>query len=120
MRSPKERLALMHRRAGELKRKEDRRRLVTAGGASLGLFAVLLGAILSAARGGFAGYGTGGTFAGASLLPEGAGGYVLTAVIAFTAGVIVTAVLRWYRKRQEKAGPPDGAEKTDESNPTIR
>ena len=39
------------------------------------------------------------SFAGSSLLGESAGGYVLAAVIAFFAGVILTAVIFRYRRR---------------------
>lgn len=37
---------------------------------------------------------------GATLLGDSAGGYVLAAVIAFTLGVIVTAILYRNRKRR--------------------
>ena len=41
---------------------------------------------------------------GSSLLFEGAGGYVLTAVIAFTAAVVLTALcMRRNRKKNEKS-----------------
>lgn len=42
---------------------------------------------------------TGDVSAGASLLSDGAGGYVLTAVLAFMAGVILTAVLLRRKKK---------------------
>ena len=40
-----------------------------------------------------------GQFTGASMLSESAGGYVLIAVIAFFAGVIITAVLLRSRRK---------------------
>lgn len=39
---------------------------------------------------------------GAILLHEGAGGYVLVAVISFTAAVVITALCIKFRKREQK------------------
>ena len=82
-------------RAAESKREEDRSRLRALGSLSGVLLVCLVVAlqqlqclqhvILT------------GQSTGSSLLDESAGGYVLAAVIAFLAGVIITAVI--YKKR---------------------
>ena len=98
MRTPEERLAKLHRRAAELKRERNKKALRGWGGVSVTLLFVLVAAFADITGGsGFAG-GSGMT--GATLLGDSAGGYVLAAVIAFTLGVIVTAILYRNRKRR--------------------
>ncbi len=45
--------------------------------------------------------GTAGVYSGAAMLYESAGGYVLTALVAFMLGVAVTAALKGKRKKQK-------------------
>ena len=97
MRTAEERLELMHRRAAALRRRRDGRALHGWGAATAGLFAALIGVtvLLDPAAHGL---GTGGA-TGATLLSESTGGYVLVGVIAFMAGVTLTAALICRRKR---------------------
>ncbi len=97
MRSDKERIALLHQRAEELKRQKEKHALTLWGSASAGLAALLLVLTLQ-----FTGapHGLGqGMFSASSLLGESAGGYVLAAVIAFAAGVVITTLIRRYRSK---------------------
>ena len=55
-------------------------------------------------------------FAGASLLADSAGGYVLAAVIAFMAGVIVM-VIRQSRIREGQAPKDEHSSPAEEENP---
>ncbi len=85
MRTDKERILLLHKRARKLK---DQNMLKIWGSVSAGLLAVLLAVIVeidvplqSVLSSGYA---------GSSLLGESAGGYVLVAVISFIAAVCLT------------------------------
>ena len=97
MRDTEERLTKMHRRAAEIKRKEDRSRLRVLGSLSGGLVACLVIAVHQ--------FGSmhhemlTGQSTGSSLLDASAGGYVLAAVGAFIAGVIITTVI--YKNRNK-------------------
>ncbi len=51
--------------------------------------------------------GTAGQYSGAIVLFENAGGYVITAVAAFMAGVVITVILK---KRKERGAAPKAAE----------
>ena len=107
MKSHEERLDLLRRRALALEKRRAKSVLLTAGSLCAVLFAALMGTIaqLSGPAPGIAGSG----FAGASLLTESAGGYVLTAVLAFMVGVVVTIVIRRRAERgrcEEKAPSP--------------
>lgn len=97
MRTTEERIRHLHRRARELGRQRDQRRLTGLGSASV-FFAVLLTAMLTQMDGVFQSV-PGEQYAGASLLDETAGGYVLAAVIAFFVGVLLTAAIFRYRQR---------------------
>ena len=97
MRSAEERLTRMHERAAAIKKQEDRNRLRILGSLSAGLMVCLVVAmqqLQSMHHGIFASQST-----GSSLLDDSAGGYVLAAVIAFIAGVAITAVIFRYRKK---------------------
>ena len=96
MRSNEERIYLMHRRAEELQKKREK--MVLAG---MGIASAFLGIILIA----FTGYSIGApvavtdaAMAGASMLADSAGGYVLVAVLAFFVAVMATVVCLRYRK----------------------
>ena len=100
MRSDEERIRLMHERAHELKRRRDKMIVTASAALSSCLFMLLIGVIVKFAKPS-AGY-TGNPYAGASLLDSSTvGGYVLTALIAFMAGVIITVIIRKYREPGE-------------------
>ncbi len=98
MRNVEERMAMVTNRIRALERRRERRE--TAGLSALSVFLVLALVTLLGQLGG----GGTGTFpegmAASSLLAESAGGYVLTAVLAFMAGVTVTVLLK--RKQERK------------------
>lgn len=109
MRTAEERLALLHRRAAALRRKRDRRALRSWGAATAGLLAALIGltVLLDPVAHGLGQSGS----TGATLLSEGAGGYVLVGVIAFMAGVALTAALiRRGKKTRFRQENRDGEE----------
>jgi hypothetical protein len=59
----------------------------------------------------FTGVGTAtDTIYGSFILPAEAGGYILTAVIAFALGIVVAMTVRYYRN---KTGAEDQTEKVD-------
>lgn len=83
-----------------LDRQRERRSITGASALSVCLLSAL---VFFVAR--FSGGGHGlpsPAMAASSLLPESAGGYVLTAVIAFMLGVVVTAALRAKPEKEEK------------------
>ena len=94
MRTDEERIAILHKRAEKL---EAQKKMCLWGSASGALLILLLAVIvkidvpLQSILDG--------SMAGSSLLGESAGGYVLVAVVAFFAGVVITTVLR---RRQER------------------
>ncbi len=93
-----ERVAALHARMDALRRVRERRK-TAALGAGCGALAVCLCLLVfsrDSARG-----GTASPYSGAAMLFENAGGYVLAAVIAFMAGVVVTAVLIRKKNRTE-------------------
>ena len=100
MRTDRERIALLHKRAGELQKRIDRMYTRLWGIASAALFVCLTWMTVTLSGGGHA--MTDGTAAGSSLLSDNAGGYVLAAVLAFMFGVLITAFLirRGHRRRK--------------------
>ena len=97
MRSAEERLVRMHERAAAIKKKEDKSRLRILGSLSAGLMiclAVVAQQLQSMHHEIYTGQA-----AGTSLLDDSVGGYVLAAVIAFIAGVAITAVIYRYRNK---------------------
>ena len=97
MRTIVERIEQMHRLAGELGRRRERRQL--AGLASLSVLLTGLLLIVMAQACAVPHAIAGAQFAGSSLLGESAGGYVLAAVLAFFAGVIITALIYRFRRK---------------------
>ena len=92
MRNAEERAAMVTSRVRALERQRKMRE--TAGFAVLSVFLLLsLVTLLGQLGGGGAGTLSEG-MAASSLLSENAGGYVLTAVAAFMAGVVITVTLR--------------------------
>ena len=100
MRTEEERRERLRQRAAVLQRQRNRRQLAGFGSASAFLMVLLMASLvqMGVLSNGFHSVTDGG-LAGSSLLGESAGGYVLAAVIAFFAGVIVTALCLKYRKR---------------------
>lgn len=92
MRTTEELILAVHARAVALRR----RRIASAGAAS-GVLAVALMALIGR-LGGLAHRPAPEGYAGASMLSDSAGGYVLAAVLAFMLGVIVTVA--YIRKRR--------------------
>ena len=97
MRTPEKRISELHKRAGRLQRKKDRRQIAGLGSVSA-FFAVLLAATLVQTDG-LSQSASEGQFTGSSLLSEATGGYILAAVLAFFAGVIITAAIFRYRRK---------------------
>ena len=97
MRTDQERIIMMHKRAGELKRKRDRMQLCVLSISCMALLVCLTGVtmLLDGGRHGVAA----GTAAATSILAESAGGYVLVGVLAFMAGVLITVLILRGRDR---------------------
>ena len=85
-----ERLTALHKKMEALHRQRERRKTAALGSGCAGLFTVLAVLIFGGdpGRG-----GTAGLYSGATMLFEGAGAYVLVAVLAFTLGVMITVTL---------------------------
>lgn len=92
------RIRELHKRAEKLQRAADGRKLVGLGSVSVFL-AVLLTASLNWI-GGLSEKVRESSFTGASLLSSDSGGYVLVAVLAFFAGVLITVLIFSNRKKQ--------------------
>ena len=108
MRSSEERIKRMHGRAEELQKEHEKRKL--AGVGTLSAFLGILLIAVSVYTIGAPGAITDAAMAGSSLLSENAGGYVLVAVISFTAAVLITALC--LKSRMRKRGDlQDNAEK---------
>ena len=114
MRTEEERLALLHARADALRRRRDRNVLTALGGVSFGL-CICLFAVMADLNG-TAHPALGGQFAGASLLGDLIGGYVLVAVLSFAAAVILTLICIRRQEREKK----HGHEETEEDQQTQK
>lgn len=99
MRTTEEIVRAVHVRANALRRKQEKTRLVLTGGAGTVLAGLLV--LMISSFGGLQHEVRPTEFAGASLLADSAGGYVLAAVVAFMAGVIVM-VVRQSRLKKER------------------
>ena len=91
MSKTEERLARLHARAREIEKTRNRRFMYLYGALSAVIFCALVGLVTGA--GGVLSF-DGITYSGASMLSDSVGGYVLTAVVAFAVGVVVTMVVR--------------------------
>ena len=100
MRDTEERLVRMHQRAAEIKRQEDMSRLKVLGSLSGGLLVCLVIALQQVQNMHHEIMIDQST--GSSLLDDNVGGYVLAAIMAFFAGVIITVVICKYRRWSEK------------------
>lgn len=99
MRSTEEIVRDVHVRARALQREEAQRRLTITGGACGALIVALLAVI--GVYGGLWHRPLTASYAGASLLGDSAGGYVLVAVVAFMLGVTITVILKWQQRKKE-------------------
>ena len=92
LKTSKERVAILHQKMRRLQRKREKRALYAAGGICSLLTVFLITLIRSLS---FPAAGTSEIlYTGSSLLDDGAGGYVLTALIAFMAGVVITVIIK--------------------------
>lgn len=101
MRTNEERIQALHARMASLQRARERRKTSMIGTVSFVLTVCLLFMVFGG--GGIHPGGAAGLYSGAIMLFEGAGPYVLIAVAALMAGVIVTVVL--IRSRKKETGP---------------
>ncbi len=92
-------ITAMHERARLLRRARDKTVNTVLGAAS---FLMLAGIVVLASLSGGGLHPVGNTgHAGSSLLYEGAGGYVLVAVISFMVAVVITVLcMRWNEKKK--------------------
>ena len=100
MRALEERIQLLHERVRQLSRRREKTRLALSAVTSGCLACLLMAAMLSFHSGSTVGGGS--LLTGASMLNTDVGGYVLTAVLAFMAGVFVTAGIRSLRHYREE------------------
>ena len=102
MRTPEERVLALHARMDALLRARERRKTSFLGAGSA-LLALCLLLVIGAAGAVHPG-GTAGLYSGAVMLFENAGGYVLVAVLAFMAGVVITVALlrRRFKEQNDK------------------
>lgn len=100
MRTNEERIARLHERAGEIKKKREKNMLRAMGSVCCVLVLGLAGLVahLGSGQHGI----TQGGLTGSSLLSDGTGGYVLVAVIAFAAGAAVALAARLYKEHHSK------------------
>ena len=97
MMTNEERIQALHVRMAALQRQQERRKTGAIGASSVVLTVCLLFMVFS---GGMHPGGAAGLYSGATMLFEGAGPYVLIAVVAFMAGVIVTVAIIKNRKKE--------------------
>lgn len=107
-----ERVLALHARMDALRCVRERRKTGTIGAASLVLTICLILLIFSG--GGLHPGGAVGLYSGATMLFEGAGAYILIAIIAFMTGVIVTIVL--IRQQRKKTDQFDKKDEFTETN----
>ena len=106
MRTAEERIAALHMRMAALREKQERRKTLALGAGCAGLCG---GLSLLVFGGSAACGGTAGAYTGATMLFEDAGPYVLLALIAFMAGVIITALCIRFRRKNEADAPQEKA-----------
>ena len=99
MRSAEERIDRMHKRTEELKKRHKMTVLVGTGTLSAFLGIILIAVSVYIIGG--SGVITDTAMAGSSMLAESAGGYVLVAVISFTAAILITAFCLKSRMRKK-------------------
>lgn len=102
MMTGEERLSELHRRMKGLRKKRQSRMINAMGMVSTALFACLFIMIQCLGVGQFG--MTSNLYSGSSLLYEEAGGYVLTAIVAFVVGTIVTVICVRKHNRDKENG----------------
>ena len=107
-----ERIRSLHARTAALRRARERRK-TGAAGVSCAVLAICLLFMIFSGGGGMHAGGAAGLFSGATMLFEGAGPYVLIAIIAFMAGTVITALC--IRYRMKRGSGQDRAKKEEES-----
>ncbi|MGI5875111.1 MAG: hypothetical protein ACOX8R_10740 [Bacillota bacterium] len=100
MMTKEEQIQALHARVAVLERQRERRKTGAVGAAGAVLTVCLLFMVFGG--GGTHPGGAAGLYSGATMLFEGAGPYVLIAVVAFMAGVIVTVALIKNRKKENR------------------
>ena len=98
MKSQEERLRQLHARAAELTEQKERRTLNALRAVSVFLFVCLAGVI--SVFSGLQNAGGPESFTGSSLVDSSVGGYVLVAVLAFAAAVVITVIC--MKKKDKK------------------
>ena len=104
--TPEARVLALHARMDARRRARERRKTAALGSAGTILTACLIYIVFSGSGTRFG--SAAGPYAGAALLFENAGGYVLAAVLAFMAGAAVTVFLL---HRREQAGKSEDGRK---------
>lgn len=99
MRSKEERISLIHTRAARIKRRQDKN-IITGIGSLCAVLLILLSGMMNMLVTSSKLSDSTGMYAGSSLLDASAGGYVLTAIVAFMVGVIITVICKKYVKRK--------------------
>lgn len=98
-----ERVSSLHKRMDTMRKTQEHRKTSMIGALNIGLAVCLLFLLFGEGTAQFS--SPEGMYSGSSLLFEGAGGYVLVAVIAFTAAVITTVLcIRYKNKNKETHG----------------
>ena len=100
MKTQEERIKRLHERAHEIKKRDDKIKISGLGAFCMGIFVLLTTCIVGASRTFHSTVGI--RMQGASLLSESTGGYVLVAVLAFYAGIIITAIIIRQRNNKNK------------------
>ena len=103
MKTTEERIAQLHKRADQLQLKREKKLLNIWGSASGCLAALVIMLVVHCGNASHSVINS--QFAGSSMLSEAAGGYVLTAVLGFVAGVVIATVLRLYRDKKNEDKP---------------
>lgn len=103
------RVDALHARMRRLRQRRERRKTAAAGALSGGL-ALCLG-LLVFSQGMNHEAGTAGLYSGATMLFENAGGYVLAAIAAFMAGVVITVLCIRTRKITKDGEQTDARDK---------
>ena len=99
MRTTEEIIRAAHERAHAVQRRNDNTRTAVTGAACAALAGCLV--FLVARFGGAQHEILPSEYSGASLLADGAGGYVLVGLVAFMAGAVVTTLIRRGRRKKD-------------------
>lgn len=112
MLTAEERVASLHLRMESLRRRRERRKTRALGASCAGLTLCLL--LLIFGEGAAHPGGAAGMYSGAMMLFENAGGYVLTAVVAFAVGTLVTILcIKHRRAGEDRSRDPEEKSKNE-------